>query len=254
VLISRRIKDIFAGQAMLAATLFSTSLVVLIAAGLYLRARPLLLHQPILKLLLGDTWLPSQGQFGLRPFILGTVWVTAIGVIIAVPLCLLTAVFLAEYAPARLRAITKPIIDLLAGIPSVVYGVWGVLVIVPFVADKLAPFAVAHLKSIPYLSTEYSTGYSVLAGGIVLAIMIFPVIISVSDEVLKAVPAEYREASLALGATRFETIRKVVMRRARKGLVAAVVLGVSRALGETMAVLMVAGNVAIAPKSVFDAG
>jgi phosphate transport system permease protein len=254
MIIGRRVKDILAGKAMLAATAFSAGLVGVIAVGLYLRARPLLQHQSALKLLLGDTWLPSQGQFGLKPFIIGTVWVTAIAVVIAVPLCLLTAVFLAEYAPVRLRAVTKPFIDLLAGIPSVVYGVWGVLVVVPFVADKLGPFAVAHLTSIPYLSTEYSAGYSVLAGGIILAIMVFPVIISVSDEVLRAVPTECREAALALGATRFETIRKVVVRRARPGLVAAVVLGISRALGETMAVLMVAGNVAIAPKSVFDAG
>jgi len=253
-LIGRSVKDMLAGQAMLAATTFSAGLVVAIAAGLYLRARPLILRQPVLKLLLGESWIPSQGQFGLKPFIIGTVWVTAIAVVIAVPLCLLTAVFLAEYAPPRLRAVAKPLIDLLAGIPSVVYGVWGVLVVVPFVADKLGPFAVAHFKSIPYLSTEYSAGYSVLAGGIVLAIMVFPVIISVSDEVLRAVPSEFREAALALGATRFETICKVVIRRARAGLVAAVALGVSRALGETMAVLMVAGNVATAPKSVFDAG
>lgn len=251
--IGRRIKDALAGHAMLATTIFSASLIVFIAAGLYLRARPLLSRQPLLDILLGDVWLPSQGQFGLKPFIVGTVWVTAISVVIAVPLCLLTAVFLAEYAPPRVRSITKPLIDLLAGIPSVVYGVWGVLVVVPFIADKLGPFAVAHLRSVPYLSTEYSVGFSVLAGGVVLAIMIFPVIISVSEEVLRAVPSEYREAACALGATKFETIRKVVVRRALPGLVAAVVLGISRALGETMAVLMVAGNVPIAPKSVFDA-
>jgi phosphate transport system permease protein len=247
-------KDILAGHTMLVATLFSSGLVVAIAAGLYLRARPLLVRQPLLKLLLGSDWLPSQGLFGLKPFIIGTLWVTAIAVVIAVPLCLLTAVFLAEYAPQRVRAVAKPLIDLLAGIPSVVYGVWGVLVIVPFIADKLGPFAVAHFRGVPLLSTEYSAGFSVLAAGVVLAVMIFPVIISVADEVLRAVPSEYREAALALGATRFEAIRKVVFRKALPGLVAAVVLGISRALGETMAVLMVAGNVPMAPKSVFDAG
>jgi phosphate transport system permease protein len=252
--IGRRIKDILAGQVMLAATLFSTGLVLVIALGLYLRARPLLEKQPILKLLLGETWIPSAGEFGLKPFIIGTVWVTAIAVVIAVPLCLLSAIFLAEYAPRRLRDITKPLIDLLAGIPSVVYGVWGVLFVVPFVADKLGPFAVKHFHKLPYLSTEYSAGFSVLAGGIVLAIMIFPVIISVADEVIRAVPHEMREAAYVLGATRFETIRKVVLKKALPGLIAAVVLGVSRALGETMAVLMVAGNVPMSPKSVFDAG
>ncbi|MBI2844206.1 MAG: phosphate ABC transporter permease subunit PstC [Armatimonadetes bacterium] len=249
----RRIKDIIAGRAMLVTTAFSTGLVFAIAMGLYLRARPLLASQPLFGLFFGETWLPSEGQFGLKPFIVGTVWVTAIAIIIALPLCLLTAVFLAEYAPQRVRSIVKPLIDLLAGIPSVVYGVWGILVVVPFIADRLGPFAVANLKSVPYLSTEYSAGFSVLAGGVVLAIMVFPVIISVSEEVLRAVPAEQREAALALGATKFETIRKVVIRKALPGLLAAVVLGVSRALGETMAVLMVAGNVPMAPKSVFDA-
>lgn len=238
---------------MFATTLFSTGLVGIIALGLYLRARPLLAKQSIFKLLLGDSWLPSQGQFGMKPFIIGTVWVTVVAVVVAVPLCLLTAIFLAEYAPKNLRAVAKPLIDLLAGIPSVVYGVWGLLIVVPFVADKLGPFAVKHFKSIPYLSTEYSAGFSVLAAGLVLAIMIFPVIISVSDEVLRAVPADYRETALGLGATKYETIRRVVVRKALPGLLAAVVLGVSRALGETMAVLMVAGNVPMAPKSVFDA-
>ena len=252
--LGRRLKDVLAGRAMLATTLFSTGLVGIIALGLYMRARPLLERQPISKLLLGETWLPSEGQFGMKPFIIGTVWVTVVAVVVAVPLCFLTSIFLAEYAPKKVRAIAKPLIDLLAGIPSVVYGVWGLLVVVPFVADKLGPFAVSHLKHIPYIATEYSAGYSVLAAGLVLAIMVFPVIISVSNEVLRAVPNDYRETALGLGATRYETIRKVVVKKALPGLLAAVVLGVSRALGETMAVLMVAGNVPVAPKSVFDAG
>jgi phosphate transport system permease protein len=156
-------------------------------------------------------------------------------------LCLLSAIFLSEYAPARIRELASPLIDLLAGIPSVIYGIWGILAIVPFIKNHLAPwFGV------------FSTGYSVLAGGIVLAIMIFPVIIHVTVEVLKTVPYEIREASLALGATKWQTIKRVVLRKAMPGVIAAVVLGFSRAFGETMAVLMVAGNVARVPSSIFD--
>ncbi|MHB1458780.1 MAG: phosphate ABC transporter permease subunit PstC [Armatimonadota bacterium] len=250
----RRIINLIAGNAMLATTLFSGLLVVAIGAALYWRSRPLLASRSLSQLLFGETWQPSTGQFGLKPFIVGTFWVTGLAVIIAVPLCLLTAIYLAEYAAPRVRSSIKPLVDLLAGIPSVVYGVWGVLVVVPFVADVLGPYAAKHWKGIPILSTEYTTGFSILTGGIVLAIMVFPVIISVSEEVLRAVPSEYREASLALGANRLETVMKVVVRKALPGLAAAVVLGVSRALGETMAVLMVVGNVPILPKSVFDAG
>ena len=249
----RRILNFIGGHAMLAATLFSGLLVVAIAAALYLRARPLLVSKPLGDILLGEIWLPSSGQFGLKPFIAGTFWVTGLAVILAVPLCLLASIYLAEYAGPKTRAITKPLIDLLAGIPSVVYGVWGVLVIIPFVADVLGPYAARHWGKIPFLATEYTTGFSVLSGGIVLAIMVIPVIVSVSDEVLRAVPAEYREASLAIGATRLETVRKVVVRKAMPGLIASVVLGISRALGETMAVLMVVGNMPGLPKSVFDA-
>ena len=248
----RRIIDYIAGHAMLFATVFSGLLVVAIGIALYLRARPLLSTHSLGQLVLNDTWMPSSGQFGLKPFLVGTFWVTGLATILAVPICLLAAVYLAEYAGPRIRAVVKPLIDLLAGIPSVVYGVWAVLVVVPFIADVLGPYAAAHWGRIPLLATEFTTGFSVLAGAVVLAIMICPVIVTITDEVLRAVPAEYREASYVLGATRFETITRVVARKSLPGLVAAVVLGISRALGETMAVLMVVGNVPITPKSVFD--
>lgn len=249
----RRITDILAGNAMLGMALFSGLLVVAIGLALYMRARPLFASKSVGAVLFGNTWLPSAGQFGLKPFIVGTFWVTGMSVVLAVPLCLLAAIYLSEYARPRTRAIIKPLIDLLAGIPSVVYGVWGVLVVVPFLSNVLGPYATAHWKRIPFLTTEYTTGFNILAGGIVLAIMIIPVIVSISEEVLRAVPAETRDASFALGATRLETVKRVVVRKAIPGLVAAVVLGVSRALGETMAVLMVVGNVPGIPKSIFDA-
>lgn len=250
--LKRRIIDFLAGKAMLATTLFSGMLVVVIAVALYTRSRPLIASKSLSAIIFGSTWKPSDGEFGLWPFIIGTAWVTAAAAIIAVPLCILASIYLAEYAGPRTRSILKPLIDLLAGIPSVVYGAWAALVVVPFIAEHIGPYAQAHLRHIRLLNAEYVTGYSILAGGIVLAVMICPVIISVAEEVLRAVPQDFREASYAVGATRLETITKVVIRRAMRGLMAAVVLGISRALGETMAVLMVVGNVAALPKSVFD--
>ena len=248
----RRLTEIIAQQTMLVTTLFAGLLVVGMGIALYMRARPLFAVQSFKSILLGNVWQPAAGQFGLSPFLAGTLWVTLLAVVLSVPLSFLAAIYLAEYAQPRIWAIAKPLIDILAGIPSVVYGVWGILVVVPLVADVLGPFAAAHWQRIPLLATDFTAGYSVLAGGIVLAIMISPLIVSIADEVLRAVPNAYREASYAVGATRLETIGRVVIRKALPGLIAAVVLGVSRALGETMAVLMVVGNVPLAPKSVFD--
>ena len=240
-IIPRRAKDLLAGRVMLALTLLAAVLVLLMIAGLYLKARPVLSSQPLGDLLFSARWRPFRGQFGFLPFIMGTLWVTAVAMVIAVPLCLLTSIFLSDYAPSRLREWIKPLIDILAGIPSVVFGVWGMLVVVPFIQKVVAPAA-----------GVFSTGFSVLAGGIVLAIMVFPVIIHVTLEVLRAVPVEMREASLALGATRWQTVKKVVLRKALPGVAAAIVLGVARAFGETMAVLMVVGNVPKVPRSLLD--
>jgi len=237
----RLLKDKLASKFMLFLTIFSGLIVFLIAFGLYQRTKPILAIKPLTELLFSTSWHPLRGEFGFFPFIMGTFWVTGVAVAIAIPLCLLTAIYLSEYAPRYIREWTKPLIDLLAGIPSVVYGVWGVLVIVPLIKDHLAP-----------LFGTFSTGYSVLAGGIVLAIMVFPIIIHVSVEVFRSVPYEVREASLALGATKWQTLKHVVIRKAMPGVIAAIVLGLSRAFGETMAVLMVAGNVARVPSSVLD--
>ncbi len=238
---NRLLKDKLAGRFMLVLTILSGSIVFLIAIGLYQRSKPILAIKPLNELLFSTSWHPLRKEFGFFPFIMGSLWVTGVAVAIAIPLCLLTVIFLSEYAPRYIREWTKPLIDLLAGIPSVVYGVWGVLVIVPLIKNYIAPFF-----------GTFSTGYSVLAGGIVLAIMVFPIIIHVSLEVFRTVPYEIREASLSLGATKWQTIKHVVIRKAMPGILAAVVLGLSRAFGETMAVLMVAGNVAKAPSSVLD--
>jgi phosphate transport system permease protein len=174
---------------------------------------------------------------------MGTLWVTVISIVIALPLSLLTAIYLSEYAPIRIRKLVLPLIELLSGIPPVLFGVWGVLVIVPIIQDYLAPHFV-----------EFTTGYSVLAGGIVLAIMIFPLIISILIEVFDNVPQELRDASLSVGATQWQTIKKVLLRKSVDGIIAATVLAISRAFGETIAVLMVCGNLAQVPNSIFDSG
>jgi phosphate transport system permease protein len=239
-------------------TLAAVSLVPLIAGALYLRARPILAARPLGQLLFSTNWHPLKGEFGFYPFIMGTLWVTVVAMLLAVPPSLLTAIYLSEYAPARLRAAVSPLIDLLAGIPSVVYGVWGSLTIVPFIGNHVAPTLDRWLGGptplgLPLFRNDNPTGYSVLAGGVVLAVMVFPILIAVAQDVIRAVPQGLREASLALGATRWQTVRSVILRRAWAGVVAAIVLGFSRAFGETMAVLMVVGNVPQVPRSIFDA-
>lgn len=248
----RQLKDRWARWLMKLVTVLTVSLVPCILVALYLRARPLLATQPIMVLLLSDTWRPLQGAFGFFPFIMGTMWVTISGMLIAIPLSLFTAIYLAEYARPRVRSIIMPFIDLLAGIPSVVYGVWGMLTVVPWIQQYLAPAVNKYLGFIPIFRLNNPTGFSVVAGGIVLAVMVFPIIIAVAIDVIRSVPQGLREASLALGATRWQMIKQVVLRRAWPGVMAAIVLGFSRAFGETMAVLMVVGNVPKAPESIFD--
>lgn len=248
----RKVKDILARRIMFYLCLFVLSLVFLMAGGLYQRAKPILAISGLKDLLLSSTWHPTQGEFGLSSFIAGTLWVTAIAMIVAVPLSILTAIFLSEYAHRRLREFIKPVIDLLAGISPVVYGVWGMIAIVPLVRDYLMPFFSRNLPFFPFASDNY-TGFCALTAGIVLAVMTFPIIISVVEEVIKTVPFEVREASLALGATKWQTIKNSVLRKALPGIIAAIILGLSRAFGETMAVLMVAGcSLQGFPKSIFD--
>jgi len=239
----RVIKNKVAKHVMLGLTLFSLLLVLIIGLSLYFKSVPILKLHSLWSLLSESNWRPFKGQFGFFPFIMGTLWVTGIAIVIATPLCILAGIYLSEYAHANVKRIVFPMIDILAGIPPVVYGVWGVLVVVPFIADKLAPHFV-----------DYSSGYSVLAGGIVLAIMIIPLLISILFEIFAAIPKELRDASLSLGATNWQTIKFVIIRKSMPGILAALVLSISRAFGETIAVLMVCGNIPVLPKSVFDSG
>jgi phosphate transport system permease protein len=171
---------------------------------------------------------------------MGTLEVTAIAMIISVPICLLSAIYLSEYAHRRLREAARHVIDIMAAIPSVIYGLWGVILVVPFV------------RAIGQGLGHQTTGYNLLSGGIILAIMACPIIISVSIEVFRAVSLGLRETALALGTTKWEMIKHVVLKSARRGILSAIILGFARVFGETMAVLMVVGNVARIPKSVFD--
>lgn len=229
------------------------SILFLIILMLLYKARGILEVASLKDLISSINWLPASGEYGLGLFIISSLWVTLIAMLIAVPLSILTAVYIAEYASKRFKNFLVILIDLLAGISPVVYGVWGIILVVPFVGNYLMPFLSERFLFFPFKSENY-TGYSSLAGGIVLSLMVFPIIISIIYEVIESIPFGMREAAYALGFTKWEIIRYVIMRKVKVGVIAAVILGLSRAFGETMAVLMVAGcSLGSYPKSLFDA-
>jgi phosphate transport system permease protein len=245
--------DKLAGRLFFIFSVIPVGLALIISLMLIYKSWPILKTHSIWQLMTGQIWKPYDGLFGFWPFITGTVWVTMIALIIAVPPCLLTAIYISEYANQSFRTITKPLLDLLAAIPSVVYGVWGALAIVPFIQNRLSPFIRQNFAEIPFFGSSNPTGFGILAGGIVLAVMIVPFIIGVFYEIMYNVPKGLKEASLAVGTTQLQTVRWVVLPVAMPGIIAGIVLGASRALGETMAVLMVVGNVAQVPHSILDA-
>lgn len=248
----RRGLDRLWGGISFALTLLPLALLVGIAAGLVVRTWPILATVSPLDLITGRVWQPLKGAFGFYPFIMGTAWVTVLAMLLAVPPSLLVAIYLSVYARPLLKNLMKPVLDVLAGIPSVVYGVWGLIAIVPFVQNVAAPVLRAVFPGIPLFNSQNPTGFSILAGSLVLSVMVAPVMIAVSYEVLQTAPQGLREATLAMGATRWQMVKHVVLRRCAPGIAAAVVLGFSRAFGETMAVLMVVGNVPKAPASILD--
>jgi phosphate transport system permease protein len=231
-----------AGRSFFLLAVLACLLIFFIGGGLLYKSWPVITDYNIWELLSSSEWKPAEGGFGFLSFIVSTFWVTIIATVIAVPVCLLASIYLIEYADRRIRSFVMPIVDILAGIPSVIFGIWGVLAIVPFVSFLGRTFNI---------ETE---GYSILAGGLVLSVMVFPILINIFCEVLRIVPNELRDAALSLGATKWETIRIVVLRKAKAGLFAAIILGFSRALGETIAVLMVVGNSPAFPHGMFDMG
>ena len=235
-------KDKIAGYVMAAMAVGAMLLVIALGVDLYLKSAPILHSQSLWSLLTSTVWKPQQGQFGFLPFLAGTGAVTLLAVVLALPLSLLLAVYLSEYADKWVRRLSNSLLDILAGLPSVIYGVWGTLLIIPWISRWLAP--VLGLSS---------SGYTVLAGGIVLGVMVIPLMTSLFTELFANVPVSMRESSLALGSTSWQTIKFVVLRKSLPGIVATAVLAVSRALGETIAVMMVCGNLPVIPKSLLDA-
>ncbi|MGH2426280.1 MAG: phosphate ABC transporter permease subunit PstC, partial [bacterium] len=195
-----------------------------------------------LAFFVSSTWDPVAGEFGVLPFIYGTLVSSTLALLISVPLGIATAVFLSELAPSWLRSPIRFLVELLAAIPSVVYGLWGIFVLVPWVRVVLTPALKGTLGFLP-LFTGPPLGIGMLTAGIILSVMVVPFIVAVSTEVMRAVPRSQREAALALGATGWETTRKAVIPYARSGIMGAIFLALARALGETMAVTMVIGNV-----------
>ena len=198
----------------------------------------------------GAIWDPLRQTFGALPFVYGTVVSSVLALVLAVPVSLGVAIYLSELAPLRLRQPLGFLVELLAAVPSVVYGLWGVFVLAPWLRSSVEPALARTLGFLPLFQGPHQ-GFGMLAGGIVLAIMVVPTVSSVSREVLSAVPHSLREGALALGATRWEAVRLAVLPYARSGLVGAVLLGLGRALGETMAVTMVIGNRAEISSSLF---
>jgi phosphate transport system permease protein len=205
------------------------------------------------RFLVTSNWDPVNEEFGALPFIFGTLVSSLLALVIAVPISIATAVYLTELAPLWLRQPLILFIELLAAVPSVILGLWGIFVMVPWLRTHLFPWLQSTLGFLPFFQGAIY-GVSMLAGGIIIAIMIVPIITSVSREILRSVPGLQREAAYALGATRWEVTRIAVLSYARKGLFGAVILGLGRALGETMAVTMVIGNRPEIAKSLFAPG
>src|SRR5438477_2802894 len=216
------------------------ALIVLIGIELW-RGSLLALQKFGWRFLTSSEWDPVSGRFGAVPFIFGTLVSSAVALLIAVPLSIASAVFLTELAPRWLRQPLTLFIELLAAVPSVILGLWGIFVMVPWLREHLFPWLRGAFGFLPLFKGPIY-GVSMLAGGIIIAIMIVPIITSVSREILRSVPGLQREAAYALGATRWEVTRIAVLSYAKKGLFGAAILGLGRALGETMAVTMVIGN------------
>jgi phosphate transport system permease protein len=239
----RILKDKLGRKLMFFFTILTIIVLFAIGIGLIIKSLPILSASSISDLFFSSIWAPNAGRFGFLPFIISTLWVTAIAMAIAIPLCLLCAIYLSEYADKKIIRWVNPLMDILAGIPSVIFGIWGVILIVPFVKNYVGPM----------MNIE-TTGYTILTGGIVLSVMIFPVMIHILLEVFNTISPNLRNASLSLGATKWQTVKLVVLKKAMPGIISAIVLSLSRAFGETLAVLMVVGNVIAIPTSSLDSG
>lgn len=231
----RNIKEQIMKYCFLVCACVSVAAVAAICLFMFVNGIPAMGEIGVFKFLLGTEWSPSKGVYGILPMIIGSIYVTAGAAVVGVPIGILTAVFMVYYCPAPIYKIVKPAIDLLAGIPSIVYGFFGLVVIVPVIQDLLG-----------------TSGKGVLTASILLGLMILPTIISTAESSLRAAPDMYYEGALALGATKERSIFGAVFPAARSGILSGVILGIGRAIGETMAVVIVAGNQAVIPKSLTD--
>ena len=213
--------------------------VALICIFLFANGVPAMAKIGFGKFLLGRTWQAGNGLFGIFPMIIGSIYVTAGAIIVGVPIGILAAVFLARFCPKPLYRIMKPGVELLAGIPSVVYGFFGLMIIVPWVRDTFRPYYGGN-------------GLSLFSAALLLGIMILPTIISISESAIRSVPDKYYQGALALGATHERSVFRTVVPAAKSGIMAGIVLGIGRAFGETMAVIMIAGNQAWIPDNMFQ--
>ena len=229
-------KEGFMRVLFLAAACTSILAVALICVFLFANGVPAISEIGVFKFLLGTTWKPLNDQFGILPMIIGSIYVTAGAIIVGVPIGLMCAIFMARFCPKGLYKLLKPAIELLAGIPSIVYGFFGLVVMVPIMQDI----------------TGAASGKNMLTASILLGIMILPTIIQVSESSIRAVPEHYYEGSLALGATHERSVFKIMVPAAKSGITAGVILGIGRAIGETMAVIMVAGNQAVIPNTLLS--
>ncbi len=230
----------------LLSAIMATVSVALITVFIFREGVPVLKEYGIIEFVLGTEWSPTNGKYGILPLIAGTLSVTLTALAIGIPTGIACAVFLSEILPKKLARAFKSAIELLAGIPSVVYGFFGLVVLVPAIRNYVLPiFKIFNPEA-------SATGFSVLAGAIILAIMILPTIVSISENAITAVPKEFREASLALGANKMETIVKVLIPAAKSGILSSIILGMGRAIGETMAVLLITGNMAKVPSGILD--
>lgn len=236
-----RLNEKIIERGLFCAALVQVFVIVLIGFFVFKEGLPVMQKYGVVNFLLGKTWNPTNYIYGIYPMIIGTIVVTIGSLVLGVPLGIATAIFLAEIVPEKIGRLFRPAIELLAGIPSVVYGLFG-MVLVKNVVLYIEREILGNI-----LPSQYQWGYSVLTASVILAVMILPTIINISEDAIRSVPLEYKEGSLALGATHWQTISRVLVPAARSGILASVVLGMGRALGETMAVIMVAGNTVAIP-------
>ena len=229
------LKEVVLGNVFLLAASVSVVIVMMICGFLFAKGLPTMVEIGVEDFLLGTKWKPSIDVYGIMPMILGSFYVTVGALVIGVPVGILTAIFMAYFCPEKLYGILKPAVELLAGIPSVVYGFFGLVMLVPLVRDNFG-----------------GTGFGILTASILLGIMLLPTVISVAEAALHAVPKSYYEGALALGADHTHSVFSIIVPAAKSGIFAAIVLGIGRAIGETMAVIMVAGNQARVPQSLLD--